>query len=331
MLHPFKQNTAPTNDQKAIEFEKLQVVMEEFLLQADINRNSKKTYAKGLKKFFAWLAATQKKNQIERKTIIEYKNYLAEINLRPHTQAIYFGALKQFFKWTESTLIFPNIAFNIKGIKKLSKQHHKDPLTKEEVNKLLTSLSEKKTIKYLRDKALISLLIFTGLRIGEAANIQLKDIEKISSEKHIIWIKGKGRIGKDNFIILIEEAWNAIREYLEERVINEALEEESFLFRQHNKKKITIKTKLHVDSVARIVNEHLKKTKIKNEHISPHSLRHTFGTSAIEAGVSLHDLQLAMRHTSSTTTQVYLGDIEKKRRKEASSEKKVRDFLLNKG
>jgi integrase/recombinase XerD len=313
---------------ETIENKKIQELMEEFLLQADIARSSKITYKKGLRKFFLWLKENLK-TKIERKTIIEYKNFLFDISLRPHTQEIYLNAIKQFFKWTESSLIFPNIAYNIKGIKKISKQHHKNPLTKEEVIKLLRIASEGKDIVSLRNKALIMTLIFTGIRIGESGSILIKDIEQINEEKHIIWIKGKGRTGKDNFVILLEETWQSIKEYLFERNKKKPISEEEFLFSSHQNR-TNQSLRMHTDSIGRIVNTYLKKADIKKNNISPHSLRHTFGTAAIEAGVPLHDLQIAMRHSSSTTTQVYLGDIEKKKRKEASSEKKVRDFLLGK-
>lgn len=313
-----------------LEQQALKTLTEEFLLQADISRSSKLTYKKGIRKFLNWLAGKKEKVKLERKTIIEYKTFLLDQSLRPHTQEIYLNAIKQFFKWTESSLIFPNIAYNIKGVKKISKQHYKDPLSKEDIRSLILASNKRINIKEMRNNALLMILIFTGIRIGETTSIQIKDIEKISNEKHIIWIRGKGRSGKDNFIILLEEVWESINLYLTERNKIKEISEESYLFVAHNSKDIEKNKKMHVDSIGRIVNHYLKICKIKSHNISPHSLRHTFGTSAIEAGVSLHDLQISMRHSSSTTTQIYLGDIEKKKRKEASSETKVRDFLIGK-
>lgn len=313
-----------------LERQVLKSLTEEFLLQADISRSSKLTYKKGIRKFLNWISEKSEKIKLERRTIIEYKTFLLDQSLRPHTQEIYLNAIKQFFKWTESSLIFPNIAYNIKGVKKISKQHYKNPLSKDDIRLLIDQTNNKRNIKEMRNNALLMILIFTGLRIGETTSIQIKDIEKISNEKHIIWIRGKGRSGKDNFIILIEEVWESINAYLKERNKIKEISEESYLFVSHQTKDIQQNNKMHVDSIGRIVNYYLKICNIKTKNISPHSLRHTFGTAAIEAGVSLHDLQIAMRHSSSTTTQVYLGDIEKKKRKEASSETKVRDFLIGK-
>lgn len=317
------QNYPDNLEQKA-----LKNLTDEFLLQADISRSSKLTYKKGIRKFLNWITGKKEKVKLERKTIIEYKTYLLDQSLRPHTQEIYLNAIKQFFKWTESSLIFPNIAYNIKGVKKISKQHYKDPLSKEDIRSLILASDKRINIKEMRNNALLMILIFTGIRIGETTAIQIKDIEKISNEKHIIWVRGKGRSGKDNFIILIEEVWESINLYLSERNKIKEVSEESYLFVAHNSKDIEQNKKMHVDSIGRIVSHYLKICNIKSHNISPHSLRHTFGTSAIEAGVSLHDLQIAMRHSSSTTTQIYLGDIEKKKRKEATSETKVRDFLI---
>lgn len=302
-------------------------MMEDFLMQADINQNSKKTYLKGLKKFINW-AKYYGKDEINliRKTIIEYKNFLTSSTLKPHTQAIYLTTIKQFFNWTESNLIFPNITKNIKGIKKITKQHHKDSLSKEEIILLINSF-EKKTIIEKRDHAILDLLIFTGMRIGETTSITMSDIEKINEEKYIIWIKGKGRTGKDNFVILVDEVIENIKEYIAERKKDNKTNNNSYLFISHGSRNLN-QNKLNTDSISRIVNTRIKKANLKTKRISPHSLRHSFGVAAIQSGVSLYELQIAMRHSSSTTTQVYLGDIENIKRKEADSETKVKNFFI---
>lgn len=312
-----------------IEIEKLKKLMEDFLFQADITLNSKKTYYKGLKNFLTWAKNTFESNiPLARKTIIQYKNLLTNINIKPHTQAIYLVSIRQFFHWTESLLIFPNIAKNIKGIKKLTKQHHKNPLSKEEISKLIKSFPEK-TIIEKRDHALLNLLIFTGMRIGETTTIKINDIEKINETKYIIWIRGKGRSGKDNFVILVDEIINKVQSYIKERLKDERTTGDNYLFVSHGPRKKE-NEQITTDSIGRIVNNRMKKAEVKNKHISPHSLRHSFGVAAIQAGVSLHELQIAMRHASSTTTQVYLGDIEKIKRKEADPETRVKNFFFSK-
>jgi site-specific recombinase XerD len=324
-----EKKTTINKEEITVRTEHLMNLMENFLLQADIQENSKKTYFKGLKKFINWNIEQKKENIIlSKESLINYKNELTKSNITPHTQAIYLVSLKQFFVWTEANLIFPNIAKNIKNIKKITKQHHKDPLKKEDIVKLLT-INNKENIIELRNFTILHLLIFTGLRIGEATSILISDIELINEKKSILWIKGKGRSGKDNFVILLDESTKSIKEYINlRRLEGENITESSFLFIAHgsNSKE---NQKLNTDSISRIINKKMKSIQIKTKRISAHSLRHSFGVHAIESGVSLHDLQIAMRHSTPNTTQVYLGDIEKMKRKEGKTEEQVFNFIKN--
>lgn len=316
-------------EQITIKTESLMKLMEDFLLQSDIQENSKKTYFKGLKNFITW-TLSQNYNEIalSKNLLVLYKNNLMQSSIKPHTQAVYLVSLKQFFVWSEANLIFPNIAKNIKCIKKITKQHHKDPLKKEDIIKLLTfSDYEKKNIIGLRNYTILHLLIFTGMRIGETTHIQLEDIEYINPEKALIWIKGKGRSGKDSFVVLLKESINAIKEYLEYRKkTTEEITLKSYLFISHSNRR-NINKKITIDSISRIVKEKMQEVKIKTKRISAHSLRHTYGVLAIKSGVSLHELQISMRHSTPSTTQVYLGDIEKEKRKEGKTEETIVNFL----
>jgi site-specific recombinase XerD len=306
-----------------IEIEEGKVIglFERFLRETDIQENSKETYFKGLKKFLTWLSKeSEEKIKLSKEKIIEYKNTLIKTKLRPHTQATYFVITKQFFSWAEANLILPNIAKTVKGIKKITKQHHKDPLKKEEIKTLIKEeKKERKKIEEIRNAILVKLLIFTGIRIGEASNIKLEDIEE-EKKKTIIWIKGKGRTSKDNFVFLIKELAEEIKKYIEKRQHKENINEESYLFPSHKKTKRNTE-KMNPDSLSRIVREEMKKKGIKRKKVTAHSLRHSFGVNALESGASLHDVQIAMRHSSPTTTQIYLGDIEKMKRKEGTIEK----------
>ncbi len=323
------------NENILIKREKVMSYMEQFLEDSDIKTNSKKTYFKGLKKFIQWTLEGDSLNEsihLSKREIARYKEYLINANIKPHTQAIYLVALKQFFVWAESNLLLPNIAKNIKGIKKVTKQHHKDPLNTTQIEKLLLKSNEyknKEKIILLRNEALINLLLFTGIRVGETTTITIEDIEKINPQKSIIWIKGKGRTGKDNFVVILPETMEKIAEYLLQRSKKgEILHEKSPLFLSHGRK--TKNEKLTADGVSKIINKELKKRNIKTNKTSAHSLRHTFGVNAISAGISLYDLQIAMRHTTPTTTQVYLGDIEKMKRKEGSTEEIIWNHIRKK-
>jgi integrase/recombinase XerD len=303
--------------------------VEKFLIQSDISLNSRLTYKRSMNVFINWCKKKFLFNSgyiPTRELILEYKSFLLYSEIRPFTKSLYLTCIKQFFSWADSNFVFPNITSGIKGIKRLTKQHHKDSLKKEDISKLFNSI-DTSNIVGLRDYTLIYLLVHTGLRLIEVSSILITDMEfNTSNENVILWIRGKGRDGKDSFVVLIEEVFFVLKRYLDFRKtlnINS-----NFLFFSHstNTKNKVIK-KFSTSSISRIIRNRLKAVNLKTKRISAHSLRHTFGVMAINAGVSLYDLQLAMRHSSPSTTQIYLGDIEHAKRMHASPERKISDFL----
>lgn len=314
----------------------IKAAMERFILQTDITPSSRLTYKRSLKRFILWLEEISKKNQfivLSRQTILDYKHFLDEGSLKPFTKSLYLVAIRQFFAWTESVLLYPNIGKGVRGFKRLSRAHHKDSLSVEGITKLFIYLKNQKHILVgLRDYVLLLLLVHTGMRLIEIRTIRLEDIEK-SGKDFIVWIRGKGRSGKDAFVVIMEDIYVAMQEYLTARSNRgETLEPTSLLIVAHGtntdnnyKKKMPLST----PSISRMIRLCMVKAGIKTKRISAHSLRHTFGVMAIKAGASLYEVQLAMRHSSSNTTQIYTADIEQMKRMEASPENKVFDILKN--
>jgi len=303
--------------------------VKKFLIQSDISANSRITYKRALNIFIDWCTKNSLYNSNyipTRETILNYKSFLLDSEIKPFTKSLYLTCVKQFFSWTGSNFIFPNISNGIKGIKRITKKHHKDPLKKEDVILLFNSI-DTSTIIGLRDYTLIYLLIHTGLRLIEVSSILISDMEiNHSNENVVLWVRGKGRDGKDSFVMLVKDVFQVLTKYLDFR--NSLNIESKLLFFSHSTKtKNKIIKKFSTSSISRIVKNRLISAGVKTKRISAHSLRHTFGVMAINAGVSLYDLQLAMRHSSPTTTQIYLGDIEHAKRINACPEQTIRDFL----
>jgi len=79
------------------------------------------------------------------------------------------------------------------------------------------------------------------------------------------------------------------------------------------------------------VRTYLIKAGIKTKRVTAHSLRHTFGVLSMQAEASLYEVQPAMRHAAPSTTQMYLGDLERLKRLEASPERKISTLLETHG
>ena len=170
-------------------------ILNEFLSEQDISVKSKKTYRLALMQFFKWVNNNGFSGvNISKKYILKYKDDLREQHKRNLTINCYLTSVRRFFSWTEEKRIFPNITKGVKGIKR-SQNFKKEPLTKEQVMELLDSL------KNQRDKAIITLMIFTGIRTIEVQRANIEDI-RFYCGKNVLWIQGKGHAEKDEFVIL---------------------------------------------------------------------------------------------------------------------------------
>ncbi len=273
-----------------------------FLDAQDIKASSKETYRKGLRCFAQWIDREKIQNPA-REDILAYKRYLGERAMSSLTTSSYMVAVRRFFEWCESIQLYPNIARNIKGAKK-SMQFRKEPLTIAQVRELLGCV-ECSSVRGKRDFALINLLLRTGLRCHELVNIDIEDIRQQSGEA-LLYIHGKGRDSKDEFVLLTQEALKPLYIYLGTRVEPKGREPlfSSLSTRNRNQR-------LTTRSVRRIVKAYLKTIGINSGRITAHSLRHTFATVALMNGAPILQVKEAMRHKSIETTTIYAHAVDR--------------------
>lgn len=290
-----------------------------FIAAQDISLNSRATYLNALTQFMRW-CSEKKIIEPKRETILSYKFWLDTKGLSSYTKAMYIVVVRRFFLWTENDNLYPNISRGIKGIKKYTKSHQKESLSIDALKKLLSSI-DCSNVCGKRDFALINILVRTGLRLKEIASATLEDMYEQRGEM-LLWIHGKGRSSKDEFVLLTPQTLVSLHDYLQVRVIKSESEPIFISLSDRNYGK-----RLTIFSLSRIIKRRLRAAGFDSKRITAHSLRHTFGVLSMQAGASLYEVQLAMRHTAPTTTQLYLGDIERIKRLEASPERKMSNLL----
>ncbi|MDD3012570.1 MAG: tyrosine-type recombinase/integrase [Candidatus Gastranaerophilales bacterium] len=278
----------------------IQKLVERFLAAQDVKENSKATYRRALKPFFEWVRI----NNIEsnsRETILAYKSFLINQELSALTISNYLVAVRKFYEWLESMKICPNIAKGIKGAKQ-SRSFKKDPLTVSQIKELLNGI-DRTTLQGKRDFAILNLLIRTGLRTIEVIRANIEDIRQNSGEA-VLWIQGKGRDNKDEFVLLTAESLKPINQYLQARGKAEDKEPlfTSLSDRNHNKR-LTTRT------ISRIVKQNLRNIGLNNDRLTAHSLRHTAITLSLLGGASIQEAQALGRHANINTTLVYSHNI----------------------
>lgn len=292
----------------------------QFVMQLDVTPGSRLTYKGSLRQFFGWME-TQKIHDPTRESILAFKEALDARGLRPFTRAGYLVAVRRFFEWTEGMKLYPNIAKGVKGARRLVKTHQKNALTVAQIRTLLGTV-QRNSLEGARNFALINLLIRTGLRLIEACRANIEDIELHPSGETLLWVRGKGRDGKDAFVVITEGASKPLQEYVK---LRGRLNGKEPLFASASDRNFGKRLTTH--SMSRLIKAHLRASGLDNRRMTAHSLRHTFGVMAITAGASLYEVQLAMRHTAPTTTEVYLGDIEQIKRFEGGPEKRINALL----
>jgi len=143
-----------------------------------------------------------------------------------------------------------------------------------------------------RLKALVVLLLSTGIRRSEAVGITLDDLDL---ENRQLLIRGKGN--KERVVPLTEEAVEAIRDYLQQRKPTKS----NHLFVSTNGGH-----RIHGRVINKLLDRVLHSAGLADQGITPHKLRHTFATHLIRNGVDIRTVQELLGHSDLETTAKYL-------------------------
>jgi len=279
-----------------------------FVDDADVQDKSKKMYEFIIRKFFIWASAQGKDHdKMRRSDIINYKSYLQSTSLSLPTIKNYFTVVRIFYAWANANGHHDDIGAGIKS-PKTDNNFKKSPLTIDQVQKL-TSEIDRKTDIGIRDYAIISLLLNNGLRRNEVATINIGDIISRNGTMGI-FIKGKGRQGKDQWVILSETTQEALHQYLLTRTSTQP-EEPLFV----STTGYSMGKGLSASRISALVKKRLENIGLTGKFYCCHSLRHTAATLLLESGeYDLHDVQVFMRHKNPNTTQLYTMVVEERKR-----------------
>lgn len=288
---------------------------EDFLADLDLSESSRDTYSRSMKQFISWLEETGREGRVDllREDILAYKDYLTKTK-SSYTVSLYLTTVRKLYQYLESRRIYPDVTRGIRGSKK-PKGFRKDSLTPDQLRLALSSM-KRKSLEGLRDYALFNLMARTGLRDIEISRALAEDIRQESGQA-VLWIQGKGRDSKDDFVLLTKEALKPISRYLKARG---PLPGVSPLFCSHSDRNSG--QALTTRSISRIIKEALRSIGLDDQRLTAHSLRHTAISLSIKGGASLQQAQAMARHTDPKTTLVYFHNLE---RIEAGAEKFI-DF-----
>jgi site-specific recombinase XerD len=155
--------------------------------------------------------------------------------------------------------------------------------------------------KNLKHKALLMVAYGGGLRVSEVVRLRIEDID---SERNMIHIR-RAKRKKDRYTLLGDAALAILRAYWKEYHPRE------WLFEGQDRKDGKPVSHLSKRSAEAIFEAAKTKAGIA-KHVTFHSLRHSFATHLLEAGVDLRYIQELLGHESSKTTEIYTHVSQKK-------------------
>tara|TARA_R110000824_G_scaffold174378_2_gene352504 strand:+ start:2138 stop:3082 length:945 start_codon:yes stop_codon:yes gene_type:complete len=295
--------------------EMLSSVFAEFLSNHDVTEGSKRTYEKSFLTFLKFIK-TNEIVEVDKGVLLRYKTELKETK-STYTVNLYLSVIKMFFSFLfENGKIQMNTASSIKKLKQ-PKGFNKDPLTPSDAKKLLDSIDTATKVGK-RDFAFLLLMITTGLRTNEVVNAQIDDVRPNSGET-VLYIQGKGRDSKDEYVVINERVLDAIRDY--HRTLDKPKDTDPLFKSFSNRNQsgfLTTKT------LRRITKERLDDIGIVNDRLSAHSLRHTAVTVSLLSGATLQETKAMARHSDINATLIYAHNID---RVGNAAENKIADFL----
>lgn len=270
---------------------------ENYLRSDGKSENTINSYIRHMKLYLKWFEDSfgAEFKKLYRENVLDYKSYLKNIKKdSARTINTKIAALVKFNEFLVEEDIQSDIVLSKKDNIKLQTQGASPTdITKIDVESFRQNVLEEGS---KRDYAIITLLAYTGLRISEALNLKIEDINLVSKE--IVVKSGKG--DKQRIVYMNDKIINAIKTYLHEK--NSA---SSFLFESRQS------DKLNRTRVNQIFNKF-------SDKITPHKLRHFWCTHALESGYSVHEVANQAGHSNIHTTLIYTNPSKEKMKEKAN-------------
>lgn len=263
------------------------------------SRGSIQTYATILNGYFQSI-----KDDISRINKRTATKYIHAPILSDYTKRLYRSVLKAFCEWVLSYQVMKYgeltreqriikralnkisiqslkeiVSIKVRLPRSVTTTYHKDSLTEKQRLRLLM------LAKSQRDRAIISLMAWNGLRSIEILRLNFGDI-KLTQGRISIWGKGKSEKSKDT-IKLSGTAKREVRAFLRKSKIKRAR-----LFEMKRSE---------LDDLIKV---YLKRLRVGGR-LTPHSLRHTAGQLMYEKNIPLEIVQKTLRHADIRTTMIY--------------------------
>ena len=280
----------------APDFSLIREYLNHLTVERGLSKNTISAYNRDLERFFTFLDV-QKVDplRIQEAHLTDYVVSLRMNDLSESSISRGVVAIRNWMEFTSKEKEFVNPIKDFKPPKpnlRLPKA-----LKIEEVTSLISYVSMGDTPSALRDGAIVELLYGTGARISEIVGLNVQDISKFDGDQ-VTALRLTGKGGKTRVVPIGKYAQIALDQYLVRVRPGLLKKQESALFLNSRG------SRLSRQSIWSLIAHGAHSAGIASD-VSPHSLRHSFGTHLLDGGADIRVVQELLGHSSVTTTQIY--------------------------
>jgi len=254
------------------------------------------SYVNDVKGFQSYLQEKLKDVPVlSRFSFVRYKEYLMKegyavstINKKINSLKVYNDFLRTKGFLSESFIQLKRDRIKIAA----GSEYNVDALSDEQVEQLLFYVENRNKVS-VRNKLIVYLLLYTGVRVSELVGIKIVDIDFLTSQLAVI---GKG--GKRRGIGLRQDVFQLVRDYMKEERSGSNFSHSDYLLVSQRAEK------MHRDAIRDWLAKISKELGFK---LHPHLFRHTFCTRLLKKGVDLTTVsKLAGHSTVNMTAKFYI-------------------------
>lgn len=289
----------------AIEFQGLASVPPETEWFANIdNPQTRRAYRRDILEFMAFIGITTSPEfrVVTRSHVIAWRKDLEDRQLAGSSVRRKLAALSSLFEHLCEANAVPTNP--VKGVKrpKVETYEGKTPALGDHQARLLLDAPDPSTLKGKRDRAILSVFLFHGLRRDELAKLRVKDVVERRGVKHLR-VHGKG--GKLRYVPLHPATAGLITDYLAQAGHVEDVGGGLFRSVRGNVRSGDVRRGLSAQGLYLIVTTYTERIGIGAERVAPHALRATAAINALDHEADLAKVQEWLGHANIATTRIY--------------------------
>jgi site-specific recombinase XerD len=263
----------------------------------NVSRNTVKAYESDIKQFFSF----NDKQNVELSWLgaLAYLSFLRDVkHSSDNTIKRRLASMRRFFHFLEESGLLTDPRLSKIGLRFRTPFRLPRVMPLSDVSRLLQAAERKggsttyQRYKRVRDHLILSMLFYTGMRVGEVVGLVSADIEM---ESGTVRVHGKG--GKERILYIRNRKLGlGLRQHAKLRSRVHPHTEALFINRAGNR--------LSSRSVEQLFHMYLRRAGIVGEY-TPHTMRHTMATALLERGTNIRTLQETLGHASILSTQIY--------------------------